>query len=57
MKTNLIQLYRHKEILKEYLLVKLEQEDYHGVRDCCTDIEIINAKIELLKEQDESLVD
>ena len=50
MKTNLIQLQRHKEILKEYLLVKLEQEDYHGIRDVCVDIEIINAQIKILQE-------
>ena len=32
-------------ILKEYLKVKLQQRDWHGVRDCCVDIEILEAII------------
>lgn len=30
-------------ILKEYLNVKLQQGDLHGVRDVCVDIEILEA--------------
>lgn len=31
------------KILEEYLKVKLQQRDWHGVRDCCVDIEILEA--------------
>jgi hypothetical protein len=50
MKTNLIQLKRHKEVLKEYLLVKVEQEDWHGVSDAANDIREIEVQIKLLQE-------
>lgn len=33
------------KILEEYLKVKLQQRDWHGVRDCCVDIEILEAII------------
>lgn len=37
-------------ILEEYLKVKLQQRDWHGVRDVCVDIEILEALIK--KEQE-----
>lgn len=41
-------LKKQKATLISYLLVKLAQEDWHGVRDCCVDIEVIEAKLEIL---------
>lgn len=31
------------KILEEYLKVKLQHRDWHGVRDVCVDIEILEA--------------
>jgi hypothetical protein len=45
---NLQVLKDHKQTLKEYLLVKLDQEDWHGIRDVCVDIELIEKEIEML---------
>lgn len=39
-----------KQTLIEYLLVKLAQQDWHGIRDCCVDIELIEAQIAMMKE-------
>lgn len=36
--------------LEQYLLVKLQQRDFHGVRDVCTDIEILEAVLKATKE-------
>lgn len=41
-----------KQTLIEYLLVKLAQQDWHGIRDCAVDIELIEARIAILKEAD-----
>lgn len=38
-------LHKQLEVLEEYLRVKLAQRDWHGVRDVCVDIEVIEAKI------------
>ena len=37
-------------VMGEYLLVKLRDEDYHGVADACMDIREILAKVGLLLE-------
>lgn len=34
---------------KDDLLSKLAREDYHGVRDACVDIEVLQAKIFILQ--------
>lgn len=33
------------KILEDYLKVKLQHRDWHGVRDVCVDIEILEALI------------
>lgn len=40
-----------RQILIRYLQAKLEAQDWHGVRDCAVDIEILDARHagELLK--------
>jgi len=35
----------HLKVLELYLQTKLEQRDWHGVRDVCVDIEILEALI------------
>ena len=37
-------------VMGEYLLVKLGEEDYHGVADACMDIREILARVGLLLE-------
>jgi len=32
------------QILKDYIRLKLDQEDWHAIRDACVDIEILKAK-------------
>jgi hypothetical protein len=34
----------HRQTLIAYLRMKVDQEDWHGVRDCAVDIEILDAK-------------
>jgi hypothetical protein len=43
------ELVKHKVALQSYMKVKLEIEDYHAIRDCCVDLEIIDAKIKVIK--------
>ena len=43
-------LQTQRQTLKEYLLVKLAQDDMHGVRDCAVDIELIDVQIKMLRE-------
>jgi len=33
-----------RRVLIEYLLMKAKQEDWHGVRDCAADIELLDAR-------------
>lgn len=40
---------RKKKML-EYLMLKVEEEDYHGVADAAMDIRELDAKLELIKE-------
>ncbi len=35
---------QQREILIAYLMMKAHQEDWHGVRDACVDIETLEAK-------------
>lgn len=37
-----------REKLLDYLHVKLAAQDWHGVRDCCADLEALDACIRLL---------
>lgn len=45
------ELIKHREGLRSYLLLKFHQEDHHGIADAAMDIREIDAKIELLREQ------
>lgn len=33
-----------RKILIDYLMMKAYQQDWHGVRDACVDIEVLEAK-------------
>ncbi len=44
------QLKERRKVLIDYLKMKAEMEDWHGVRDACVDIELIDAQIKLLTE-------
>lgn len=46
-------LTREKQGMTEYLKLKLEQEDWHGVADAAMDIRELVAKLDLLEELDE----
>ena len=46
-------LTREKQGMTEYLKLKLEQEDWHGVADAAMDIRELVAKLDLLDELDE----
>lgn len=43
----LVSLADQKQKLVQYLFMKASQEDWHGVRDACVDIEIIEVKMEI----------
>jgi hypothetical protein len=45
MSTERNKLMDQRAVLIEYLKVKLAQEDWHGVRDACVDIEMLEAKL------------
>lgn len=45
MKQTLKQLRKDRKVLIRYLKMKLRQTDWHGVRDCCVDIEIVENQI------------
>lgn len=45
MKQTLKQLRKDRKVLIRYLKMKLRQTDWHGVRDCCVDIEIVESQI------------
>jgi hypothetical protein len=47
---NLQTLHSFKKCLVEYLKLKVEQEDWHGVSDAANDIREVDAKIATLKE-------
>lgn len=47
-------LKKEKQGMTEYLRLKLEQEDWHGVADAAMDIRELVAKLELLEDIDES---
>ena len=42
-------LHRLREVLFEYLKVKIEQGDWHGVADAAMDIREIEAKLSILE--------
>jgi len=44
-----------KKRLVEYLKLKVEQEDWHGVSDAANDIREVDAKIAVLKEINDAL--
>jgi hypothetical protein len=44
-------LHEQIELMKKYLLMKFETNDYHGVADAAMDIRELLAKIEVLKER------
>ena len=44
-----------KEGLIEYLKLKVEQADWHGVSDAANDIREIEAKLSVLREQDSKI--
>lgn len=44
-----------KKRLVEYLKLKVEQEDWHGVSDAANDIREVDAKIAVLKEIKDAL--
>lgn len=46
-------LNNRKARLIAYLQMKLDEHDWHGVRDVCVDIEIIEAKLETLSTRPE----
>jgi hypothetical protein len=46
-------LTREKQGMTEYLKLKLEQQDWHGVADAAMDIRELVAKLDLLEELDE----
>lgn len=37
---------QHHEALVQYLKAKVDQQDWHGVRDACVDLEILEAREE-----------
>jgi len=43
-------LLRQKKSMVEYLLLKVEQEDWHGIADAAMDIREIVAKISILED-------
>jgi len=43
-------LLRQKKSMVEYLLLKVEQEDWHGIADAAMDIREIVAKISMLED-------
>ena len=45
------QLRSHRAKMIDYLQLKLEQEDWHGVADAAMDLREIDAKIEVLKQK------
>jgi hypothetical protein len=50
MKNDKQNLLFQKEGMIDYLRLKLEQEDWHGVADAAMDIREIEAKLQVLKE-------
>jgi hypothetical protein len=48
-----VRLTREKLGMTEYLKLKLEQEDWHGVVDAAMDIRELVAKLDLLEELNE----
>lgn len=44
-----------KEGLIEYLKLKVEQADWHGVSDAANDIREVEAKLSVLREQDSKI--
>ncbi len=42
-------LYERRNILIDYLKMKVQSEDWHAVRDAAVDIEVIDAKLEILE--------
>ena len=44
--TPIEKLLKQRAILKSYLLAKLDVEDWHGIRDCCVDIEVCGVHID-----------
>jgi hypothetical protein len=36
-----------RQVLIDYLKMKVEQEDWHAVRDACVDIEIIEKQLQV----------
>lgn len=52
-KSEKARLTREKHGMTEYLKLKLEQQDWHGVADAAMDIRELVAKLDLLEELDE----
>ncbi len=42
-------LYERRNILIDYLKMKMQAEDWHGSRDAIVDIEMIDSKLEVLE--------
>ncbi len=49
MHNKIMELLNYKKNLVIYLMDKLETSDWHGIRDCCVDIEKIESQIEILE--------
>lgn len=43
------QLEQQRKVMIDYLKMRLEMNDLHGVRDSATDIEVIDAKLSILR--------
>lgn len=45
------QLQEHRKVYVDYMRLKLEEEDWHGVSDCANDLRELDREIEVLERQ------
>lgn len=43
-------LERRRDVMKQYIELRLEMEDWHGVRDAAADLETLESQLTLLRE-------
>lgn len=44
-------LLNRRQVLAAYLQTCVDAEDWHGALDCCVDLEVLDARIAIYKEQ------